>query len=173
MRKAKVLRFLMYMHLLASIAAPFMAVFFANKYKAASGWLIILIYVILIFSIQIYGWFCSVNARKLLKQGNISELREAWLLLKLKTIPFYILNYIYSFLIWFVIVAASRGIFIIFAWIPFAVTCSFIIQSGIYGYCYLKHVRDEHIMDVNNKQLIIQFVPVLDIFGTLKLRKLC
>ena len=162
----------MYMHLLASIAAPFMAVSFANKYKAASGWLVILIYVILIFSIQIYGWFCSVNARKLSKQGNISELREAWLLLKLKTIPFYILNYIYSFLAWFVIVAASRGIFILFAWIPFAVTCSFIIQSGIYGYCYLKHVRDEHIMDVNNNQLIIQFVPVLDIFGTLKWRKL-
>ena len=33
MRKAKILRFLMYMHLLASIAAPFMAVSFANKYK--------------------------------------------------------------------------------------------------------------------------------------------
>lgn len=173
MRKAKVLRFLMYIHLLASIAVPFMAVFFANKYKAESGWLIILVYVILIFLIQIYGWLCSVNAGKLLKQGNISELREAWLLLKLKTIPFYILNYIYSFLAWFVIVAASRGIFIIFLWIPITLTCSFIIQSGIYGYCYLKHVRDEHIIDVNNSQLLIQFVPVLDFFETLKLRKIC
>ena len=124
MRKAIVLRFLMYIHLLASMAVPFMAVFFANKYKAESGWLIILVYVILIFLIQIYGWLCSVNAGKLLKQGNISELREAWLLLKLKTIPFYILNYIYSFFAWFVIVAASRGIFIIFVWIPITATCS-------------------------------------------------
>ncbi|MDD6571642.1 MAG: hypothetical protein PUF12_04535 [Thermoflexaceae bacterium] len=172
MKKAKLMVFLMYMHLLASIVLPAMAVIYANKYDAKTGWLVILTYIILVLVIQIYGWICTVNAKKLVNQDKLYELKEIWLLLKLKTIPFYIINYIYSFLVWFVIVAASRGIFIIFVWIPVAVTCSFIIQSGLCGYYYLKAVCDIQGISITNNQMNMQFIPVLDFFGTLKLRKM-
>ncbi|MDD6798649.1 MAG: hypothetical protein PUE71_10220 [Clostridia bacterium] len=172
MKKARMLVLLMYLHLMVSMVAPFMAVIIANKYNSKSGLLCILLYVIIVLAIQMYGWICAVSARKLLKHNNIEELRKAWLLLKLKTVPFYIVNYIYSFLMWFVLVAASRGIFIIFVWIPVAITCYFIIQSGIYGYCYIKYMRDIKGIGITNNQVIMQFIPVLDFFGTLKLRRI-
>lgn len=172
MKKARMLVLLMYLHLMVSMVAPFMAVIITNKYNSKSGLLCILLYVIIVLAIQMYGWICAVSARKLLKHNNIEELREAWLLLKLKTVPFYIVNYIYSFLMWFALVAASRGVFIIFVWIPVAITCSFIIQSGIYGYCYIKYMRDIKGIGITNNQVIMQFIPVLDFFGTLKLRRI-
>lgn len=177
MKKTFILIAAMYAHIVLSISV-IVAVILLCKQPPEVNWLLIMLYCIAVVGIQIYGWVVAVMAFEIYGRNDYNTLGRCFKALKLYTIPFYVINYIFSFAIWFVIVAASRGIFIIFVWIPVAFTCAFIIQSGIYGYLYIKYLRKNYygVMDINACHSLFQFIPVLDVVSTViilgKLKKM-
>ena len=85
------------------------------------------------------------------------------------SIPFFVLNFLYSVAVWFVFVAASRGIFLIFVPIPIVITCFFILETGCVGCVAVKALRRQPPPVPNKVHYFLQLVPVLDVFSTLLL----
>ena len=93
--------------------------------------------------------------------------------MKLRSIPFYIVNFIYSFLVWFVLIGASRGILVLLAPIPVIVTCSMVVQSGIYGICVILALRKmpEYGGRPTAVHYVLQLMSVLDLISTVVILK--
>ena len=49
--------------------------------------------VLFFIAVQVIGWMCAVLAVKMFMQSQTEQLSKAWVLLKIKTVPFYILKF--------------------------------------------------------------------------------
>ncbi len=98
-------------------------------------------YLIMVAAVEVTGIVCAALAIVACRRGECEKLRKAVALLKLWTIPFYILNFGYSVIAWFVIVLGTRGAGILFLPIPIVVTCMMVVSSGCVGCAYVKCLR--------------------------------
>lgn len=169
MKSAKVFLIGMYVHFAASVAFP-VAIFFAC---AGSGWTplgvgLLIAYLLEVAAVQLAGWAAVVCAIRLSRRREMGKLRQGWRLLKFASIPFFIANFFYSALIWFLLTAASRGLFGFLIPIPVWITWQMIVQSGFVGWRWLKQTRLELEDGPRPGKLhyLWQILPVTDVIDT-------
>ncbi len=174
MRSAKIFLAGMYLHLILSIVTPIMILVFnviwdSDIWNSAARRLAPL-YLGNIGVVHLLGWVCVVIAVTL-RRRQPEKLRQGWRLLKLWSIPFYILNFVYSCLAWFLLLAASRGILFFLLPLPVLTTCLMIFQSGCVGICYLTCLRrqPEHGDKPSGIHFLLQLIPVADVVSTIVL----
>lgn len=125
---------------------------------------------------EIVGWIAAVKCitKTLAGAVDAEEMKKSWFLLKIKTIPFYILNFIYGLAYGVMLIGASRGM-IWFVILPIIIpiwhTCSFIVQSGFYGVANILMLRKNNKKDISVIHYILQFIPVFDVFDTIVIRE--
>lgn len=156
----------MYLHLASSVAFP-AALLAAGEWNNFT-WSLFLCYLAAILALQIWGWVTVAMAATALHRGSVEKLERGWRLLKLGSIPFFVLNFLYSFGVWFLIVAASRGILGILLPIPIAITCLMILQTGCVGCCWVQHLRRRP-QPPGGRHYLFQLLPVADVLDTLYL----
>lgn len=139
MKSAKIFLAGMYIHLALSIAAP-ICILYRGRWERFTGGLFFF-YLVMILVVHVTGWVCVGMAICAYRAGRYSQIRHGLKLLKLWSIPFYILNFFYSVLAWGALIGASRGLMIFFIPIPIFITCSMIFQSGCVGICYIRYLR--------------------------------
>lgn len=130
---AKIFLMGMYLHLVLSIAVPLGMFYFGDNGWNAEVMGLFVFYLAMAVMVHIAGWACVVAAVMAYRQNEADKLRQSWKRLKLWSIPFYVLNFLYSFLVWFVLVGASRGVMILLVPLPVIFTCILIVQSGCVG----------------------------------------
>lgn len=163
----------MYVHIVLSIAVP-IGVFFAARYEHGGiSFLLLAGYFLMVGAVHFLGWISAGMAICAYRSGDYGKLIQGWKLLKLRSVPFYILNFLYSFIIWFVLIGASRGILVLFVSIPVFFTCSMIVQSGIFGVCVVRYLSR---LPGYEKRLawihyILQLISVLDLISTILILK--
>lgn len=168
---AKIFLMGMYLHLVLSIAVPMGMLYFGD-----SGWNTVVMglfefYLAMAVIVHIAGWVCVAAAGMAYCRNEADNLRKGWKWLKLWSIPFYILNFLYSCLVWFVLVGASRGMMILLVPLPVIFTCILIVQSGCVGICYIMLLRKKHQKCPSGIHYALQFFPVIDIFSTILILK--
>lgn len=171
MKSTKVFLAGMYIHLLLSILTP-CAILFQGSWNTM-GEALFLFYIIMIAAVHILGWVSAGMAAVAYLRKEYGRLQKGWLLLKFGSVPFYILNFIYSFLAWFILIGASRGLMVFFVPVPVFITCAMIVQSGFFGACYIKYLRKQ-LPDGERPPAVhyaLQMIAVLDIFSTIVLLK--
>lgn len=170
MKSAKCFLAGMYLHLALSVAVPIGVPLLAGR---EDGWNslctgLLLLYLAVMLLVQLAGWACAVSAWRAARRGEAGLLRTWWLFLKLCSIPFYILNVLWSLFVWGLFLLASRGILL--APVPFVITCLTVVQTGLVGLFYLRTVRRQGV-PVSGVHALCQFLPVLDILSTLRLAR--
>lgn len=161
----------MYLHLLLSIVAPVGILLLGQNgrgWNAANGGMLVL-YLLEVAAVQVLGWIAVGAAAAAYQRGEIGKLRDGWKLLKLNSIPFYILNFLYSCFAWFILVGASRGILVLLVPIPVVITGLMVVQSGCVGAFYLRYLRfpPENGKKPHGVHYALQLLPVLDVVSTL------
>lgn len=161
MKSAKIFLAGMYVHLALSIAIPILLIRDTVSHR---GWTPLSVGLLLLLLLEagallLLGWIAALLAWRAGRQ----ELRSGWLLLKLGSIPFYVLNFLYSALVWLGLAAASRGILIVLVPIPIVYTWLLTVQSGLVGLCLLRREG------VGGLHQLAQFIPVADVASTLLL----
>ncbi len=172
MKTAKLFLSGMYLHLVLSIAVPLgILCFSADRGWNSASIGIFLFYLFMIVVIQLIGWMCVAMAAKAYRHGESALLRRSLKILKLYSIPFYVLNFSYSCLAWFVLIGASRGILFLLVPIPVLVTCMMIFQSGCVGICYVMCLRrqPENRGKPSGIHYLLQLISVLDVVSTVML----
>lgn len=166
MKSAKLLLAGMYLHLLLSILVIFILIIYIQE--PVSG-LFFIFYLFMIAVVLCIGWIAVAISFSAYNKEQYLMIKKSWKLLKIGSIPFYILNFIYSFIVWFCLVGASRGIMIILVPIPIIITYSFIIQSGCIGAFYIRRLRKnpDIVINVNAIHYLLQFISILDIISTM------
>jgi len=169
MKSAKVFLIGMYVHIAASMIFP-IAILIAC---ADTGWNplgvgLLAVYLLEVGIVQILGWAAVASAIRLSKRGELGKVRQGWRLLKFASIPFYIINFGYSALVWFILTAASRGLFGLLIPIPLFLTWQMIVQSGFVGWRWLKYKRREPEDGDRPGRLhyLWQILPVADVIDT-------
>lgn len=157
----------MYLHLALSVAVP-LAILFAGEWTAFGEGLFAF-YLFFIGVSQLLGWVAVAMAARAGGRGETDRVLRAWRLLKLGSVPFFVLNFLYSVAVWFLIVAASRGIFLIFVPIPIAITCFFILETGCVGCVAVKALRRQLPPVPGKVHYFLQLLPVADVVSTLLL----
>lgn len=157
----------MYLHLALSVAVP-LAILFAGEWTAFGEGLFAF-YLFFIGVSQLLGWVAVAMAARAGGKGETDRVFRAWRLLKLGSVPFFVLNFLYSVAVWFLIVAASRGIFLIFVPIPIAITCFFILETGCVGCVAVKALRRQPPPVPGKLHYFLQLLPVADVVSTLLL----
>lgn len=99
MKTAKLFLFGMYLHLILSVFVPIHILIQGN-------WNVISItelwgYFFMIGVVQLIGWIYVGMSAKAYGQHHMEKIKKGWKLCKLGAIPFYILNFLYSFLFGF------------------------------------------------------------------------
>lgn len=171
MKTAKTFLTLMYIHLVCSIIIPIALLVSVSK---TEGWNVItfILFIAFLFEIavlHITGFVTIGMSMASYRKDDTNILRKSVRILKFYSIPFYIINFIYSVLAWFVLVGASRGIMIIFVPIPICITYLLIIQSGCVGVFYLKSLnkKNENSIRFSGIHYLLQFIPVLDVMSSI------
>ena len=164
MKSAKLFLAGMYLHLFLSVAVP-AVILFAGEWEALGEGLFFF-YLVFLFLLQVIGWGTVAMAARAAGRREFDRVIRAWKLLKLGSIPFFVMNFLYSAAVWFLIVAASRGIFAIFLPIPIAITCLLIIETGCVGCFALKVFRRQRPPVPGKVHYLLQFLPVLDVVST-------
>ena len=173
MKSAKVFLFGMYLHLFLSIAVPIIIIL-------RDGWngltvALFLFYLFMIFCVGIAGWVCVIAAADAYKKGNDIFLKNGLKLLKIYSIPFYILNFAYSYIAWLSLIGASRGLMALLLPLPVCITCTMIFQSGILGCFYIKRLRKK--ADTSKKphriHYFLQILPLFDVLSSIIILKNC
>jgi len=171
MKIARVFLTAMYLHLALSIALPIVLLGQGawNTVSVAA----LVTYLVTVAAVQILGWVCVGTGVYACQKGKTEKLKRGWRLLKLGAIAFYILNFIYSFLLWFALVGASRGVMIFLVPIPVFFTCMLIVQSGCLGCCYIRYLRKqpENGGKPAGIHYLLQLISVLDVVSTIVLLK--
>ncbi len=180
MKSAKLFFIGLHIHLILSILV--LVMLFIDQW---GGFAILFFwfYLLMIAVVVITGWVTVVMAFLANKDQKYNELKKAWLLLKLGSIPFYIVNFFYSFFVWFILVVASRGIFILLVPIPIILTCTFIYQSGCVSAFYINSLRYKLMVNssvlpysyqnISSIHYLLQFIPILDVISTLVIWNQC
>lgn len=140
-------------------------------------WAIIFFIVLTIsfIAVQVVGCLSAATAVKMYIKSEYDPLKKSWLLLKLKTIPFYIFNFIYGLAYTVVLIGASRGL-VVMAVIPILLpiwyTCAFIVQSGFFGAANIILLRRKYGKEqISAIHYLLQFISVLDVISTIILLK--
>ena len=170
MRTAKLFLAGMYLHLVLSVAAPIGILYLGwggAGWNRANGSLF-LVYLGAILLVQLLGWISVGAAISAYRRNDVARLLSGWRTLKLGSIPFYILNFLWSVLAWGAIVAASRGIFLLLVPIPVAITWLMVLQSGFTGWLAIRCLREEG-EALPILWSVCQFLPVLDVAAALVL----
>lgn len=141
-------------------------------------WAIIFFIVLTIsfVAVQIVGCLSAAAAVKMHMKSESEALEKSWTLLKLKTIPFYILNFIYGLVYTVTLIGASRGMVVLLIFpllIPIWYTCAFIVQSGFFGAANVAMLRKKYGDNISLIHYVLQFVPVLDVLSTIILKSKC
>lgn len=170
MKSAKCFLAGMYLHLALSVAVPIGVPLLAGR---EDGWNslctgLLLLYLAVMLLVQLAGWACAVSAWRAARRGEAGLLRTWWLFLKLCSIPFYILNFLWSVFVWGLFLLASRGILLALLPVSFAVTCLMAVQTGLVGLCYLR-LQKRQGRPVSGLHTVCQLLPVLDVISTLLL----
>lgn len=160
----------MYLHLSLSVAVPVGIPLLAGQGDGWNGLCtgLLLLYLAAVLLVQLAGWACALSARRAAKRGEEDLLRTWWLFLKLCSIPFYILNVLWSVFVWGLFLLASRGILLALLPVSFAVTCLMAVQTGLVGLCYLR-LQKRQGRPVSGLHTVCQLLPVLDVISTLLL----
>ena len=132
MKSAKCFLAGMYLHLALSVAVPIGVPLLAGR---ENGWNslctgLLLLYLAAVLLVQLAGWACAVSAWRAARRGEAGLLRTWWLFLKLCSIPFYILNFLWSVFVWGLFIMASRGILFALLPIPVGFTCLTVVQAS-------------------------------------------
>lgn len=170
MKTAKLFLAGMYVHLIMSIAAPAAILYLG---RGGAGWnrsngSLLLAYLLAIGLVQLLGWISAGAAVSAYRRSDMARLLSAWKTLKLGAVPFHLLNFLWSVLVWGALAAASRGVFLLLVPIPVCLTWLMIIQSGVTGWLYIRCLRESG-EDAAILHSVCQFLPVLDVLSTLLL----
>jgi len=155
----------MYLHLALSVGVP-AAILAAGEWNDFTVALFFG-YLAVLALVHIAGWVCVAMAARALSKGETDRLRRGWRLLKLGSIPFFLLNFGYSVLVWGLLVGASRGIAVFLLTIPIAVTCLLILQTGCVGCCCVRQLRRQSPPVPGRRHYLFQLLPVADVADTL------
>lgn len=168
MKSAKLFLGGMYLHLALSVAVP-AAMILLPHWNGGQG--LFFFYLVFIGVLFVLGWVAVAMAARAGSGQDVQGLWSAWRLLKLWSIPFFVLNFLYSVLAWFIIVAASRGIFFMLLPIPIAITCTLILQTGCVGCVAVKTFRSRSSLERRPDRVhyLLQLLPVADVISTLVL----
>lgn len=158
----------MYLHLVCSMAFP-VTLLVVGEWNNLT-WSLFLGYLAEILLLQLWGWVTVVLAVIAHRRGNAKKVQTGWVFLKLGSIPFFLINFAYSFVVWFIIVVGSRGILGLLLPIPIAVTCLMILQTGCVGCCQVHELR-RRIPSLGGRHYLFQLLPVADVFDTIYLLK--
>ena len=174
MKSARVFLWSMYVHLLFSIAVPVgIVVSCIDEGWNGVGIGLFLCYLLEVFAVQIIGWVCVGMEVVTYKKEQWERLFQGWTLLKLRSIPFFVINFLYSVVVWFILVGGSRGILILLVPIPVVYTCTLVFQSGCVGICYIKYLR-KYLEEGNRPSgihYVLQLLAVADVVSTVVIRK--
>lgn len=167
MKTAKLFLTGMYLHLILSAVTP-IGIILAGEWNLVSYGLFFF-YLLMIGVMQLTGWICAGCSVAAYRRGDGVKLRKSVKILKLYSIPFYLLNFIISFVYWFFILAGSRGILFFLIPIPIAITCLIIFQTGCVGICYIMYLRKqpENHKKPSGIHYLMQLVSVLDVISTI------
>lgn len=179
MRSARIFLVGMYIHLFLSIVVPIGMILLKDRCWSSVGIGLFLGYLLMIGAVHLTGWISAGMAVSAYRSGEWEMLIKGWKLLKLSSIPFYILNFIYSLLAWIMLIGASRGLLIFLVPIPVFLTCSMIVQSGIYGICVVRYLRRTAKCgsasgaggNLSAVHYVLQLVSMLDIVSTIMIVK--
>ncbi|MCI8946576.1 MAG: hypothetical protein HFI91_05855 [Lachnospiraceae bacterium] len=179
MRSARIFLVGMYIHLFLSIVVPIGMILLKDRCWSSVGIGLFLGYLLMIGAVHLTGWISAGMAVSAYRSGEWEMLIKGWKLLKLSSIPFYILNFIYSLLAWIMLIGASRGLLIFLVPIPVFLTCSMIVQSGIYGICVVRYLRrtakcgavSGEGRNLSAVHYVLQLVSILDIVSTIMIVK--
>lgn len=158
----------MYLYMICSIAFP-IALLAVGEWNNLT-WSLFLCYLAEMVLLQLWGWVTVIMAVIAHRRGNAKKLQTGWVFLKLGSIPFFLINFAYSFVVWFIIVVGSRGILGILLPIPIAVTCLMILQTGCVGCCQVSQLR-RRIPSLGSRHYLFQLLPAADVFDTIYLLK--
>ena len=169
MKTAKLFLAGMYVHLVLSVVVPTGILYLGW----GSGWnrgnaSLLALYLLEVLMLQVLGWVSAGAAIRPYRRNALDRLLSGWRTLKLWSVPFYILNFLWSFLVWGAITAASRGVLLILTPIPVCVTWLMVMQSGVTGWLAIRNLRETG-TDVSVLHSVCQFLPVLDVLSTLLL----
>lgn len=168
MKSARAFLIGIYVHLLWCVSIILVPIFFGHLevgiilMKAVEYGIILEGIIVLIV-----GGVSVICAKIAGKQGEYENVKKGWKLLKLATIPFYILNFAYSVFAWGMLVGASLGFAIFLVPIPIVFTCTMIVMSGLIGHTYIKYLKREKDIDISGIHNLLQLIPVLDIISTI------
>lgn len=166
MKAAKIFLAGMYLHLIFSIIAPTGILYIGwNVGWTASNFALLAVYILVVCAVHILGWVSVAAAVHAAGNQEWDLLQDGWRTLKIRSIPFYVLNFLWSFFVWFCLVGASRGVMLVFVPIPIAITWLMIIQSGIYGILLIHALRRQG-ERVSRLHTLCQLLPVLDVLST-------
>lgn len=131
--------------------------------------------VMLIFfaTVQVFGCISAVLAIKMFFYSEENNLSKAWTLLKIKTVPFYIINFAICFPIGLMLTVATAGLLIIVGIVMIWHTCAFIVQSGFFGAANILTMRKKFGDNISVIHYVLQFLPVLDVISTIVLKNKC
>ena len=118
---------------------------------------------------QILGCLSAALAVKMYWRNEDGKIRKALILLKIKTIPFYLLNLVYGLIYTLFITFVSMGmalVLIIPVMIPIWYTCAFVVQSGFFGAAAVARLRKTYGDCVSKSNYVLQFIPILDVINT-------
>lgn len=167
MKTAKLFLTGMYLHLVLSAVTP-IGILLAGEWNNVSYGLFFF-YLLMIGVMQLTGWICVGCSVAAYRRGYGEKLKKSVKILKLYSIPFYLLNFIVSFVYWFFILACSRGILFFLLPIPVAITCLIIFQTGCVGICYIMYLRKQ--LESQKKpsgiHYLMQLISVLDVISTI------
>lgn len=167
MKTAKLFLTGMYVHLILSAVIP-IGILSAGEWNHISYGLFFF-YLFMIGVIQLTGWICAGCSIAAYRKGYGEKLKKSVKILKLYSIPFYLLNFIVSFVYWFFILAGSRGILFFLIPIPVAITCLMIFQTGCVGICYIMYLRKrpKNRRKPSGIHYLMQLISVLDVISTI------
>ena len=117
---------------------------------------------------QVVGWIAAVTAIKMYLNSETENLDNSWKLLKLKTVPFYILNFAVCFMVGFGLTLATAGFLSFIIIIMIIYTCTFIVQSGFFGAANIILLRRKYGKEqISAIHYLLQFISVLDVISTI------
>ena len=120
---------------------------------------------------QILGCLSASLAVKMYWHSEDDKIRKALILLKIKTVPFYLLNLVYGLIYTLFITFVSMGmalVLIVPVMIPIWYTCAFVVQSGFFGAANIILLRRKYGKEqISAIHYLLQFISVLDVISTI------
>lgn len=160
--------------LYVQLVAPLLSLLFVDFVGEKSQFLAVVseIFTLVFFAfVQFLGVACAIWAIKMYLNSEKEDLSKAWILLKIKTIPFYLINFVICFVVGISLTVATAGLLVIINIIMIWYTCAFIVQSGFFGAANVAFLRKEYGDRISAIHYVLQFVPVIDVVSTLIVRK--